>query len=237
MIRLYQFPPAYGLPSASPFCMKVETWLRMTALPYQLMAGDPRKAPKGKLPYIEDNGVRVADSHLILGYLAERYGVDPDAGLSAPQRALALAVIRMLEEHFYWVVLHGRWIDPQGWAMSREVFFGALAQPLRTAVPFLVRRQLQRDLRGQGMGRHEPPEIDALGIEDVDTLAALLGNRAYFLGDQPRTVDAVAHAFLAGVLAFPVDSLVKESVAGQENLVAFVSRMNRRFYPADAKHP
>ncbi|MFZ5532752.1 MAG: glutathione S-transferase family protein [Pseudomonadota bacterium] len=237
MIRLYQFPPAYGLPSASPFCMKVETWLRMTALPYEVMAGDPRKAPKGKLPYIEDNGVRVADSHLILGYLAERYGVDPDAGLPAPQRALALAVIRMLEEHFYWVVLHGRWIDPQGWAMSREVFFGAMPQPLRMLVPWLVQRQLRRDLRGHGMGRHEPPEIEALGIEDVDTLAALLGSRAYFLGDQPHTVDAVAHAFLAGVLAFPVDSLVKESVAGHENLVAFVTRMNQRFYPADPSRP
>ncbi len=29
MIRLFQFPPAMGLPNASGFCLKLETWLRM----------------------------------------------------------------------------------------------------------------------------------------------------------------------------------------------------------------
>ena len=36
MIQLYQFEPAFGLPNASPFCMKVETWLRMAALPFEV---------------------------------------------------------------------------------------------------------------------------------------------------------------------------------------------------------
>lgn len=231
MIRLYQFPPAYGLPNASPFCMKLETWLRMTGLPYQALPGDSRKAPKGKLPYIEDDGVLLGDSQLILDYLRSHYGVDPDAGLTPPQRALATAVTRMLEDHLYWVMLHNRWIDPQGWTVTREVFFGALPRPLRDLVPLLVRRTLQRDLRGHGLGRHDLPEIQNLGTEDVDALAILLGTRPYFLGEQPRTLDAVAHAFLAGMLAFPVDAPVKEAIAAHANLVHFVERMNTRFYP------
>ncbi|MGA9469002.1 MAG: glutathione S-transferase family protein [Candidatus Macondimonas sp.] len=231
MIRLYQFPPAYGLPNASPFCMKLETWLRMTGLPYQALLGDPRKAPKGKLPYIEDDGVLLGDSHLILDYLRAQYGVDPDAGLTPPQRALSTAVTRMLEDHFYWVMLHSRWIDPQGWAVTREVFFGGLPRPLRDVVPLLVRRSLRRDLRGQGLGRHDLPEIQSLGAEDVEALAILLGARPYFLGEQPRTLDAVAHAFLAGMLAFPVDAPVKEAIAAHANLIHFVERMNARFYP------
>ncbi|HBG31746.1 MAG TPA: glutathione S-transferase [Gammaproteobacteria bacterium] len=231
MIRLYQFPPAYGLSSASPFCMKVETWLRMTGLAYHPLLGDPRKAPKGKLPYIEDGDLKLGDSQLILDYLRAQYNVDPDAGLGAPQRALSMTITRMLEEHFYWVMLHGRWIDPQGWAVTREVFFGALPRPLREVVPRLVRRQLGRDLRGQGIGRHESPEIEAMGAEDMDALAILLGSRPFLLGDQAHSVDAVAHAFLAGTLAFPVDSLIKETVASHANLVAFVERMNAHFYP------
>jgi len=35
VIRLIQLPPAFGLPNASPFCLKLETWLRMADLPYQ----------------------------------------------------------------------------------------------------------------------------------------------------------------------------------------------------------
>ena len=34
-IKLYQFPPALGLPNASPFCMKLETYLRMAGLPFE----------------------------------------------------------------------------------------------------------------------------------------------------------------------------------------------------------
>ena len=44
MIKLFQFPPYWGLPNASPFCMKVETYLRMTGIPYQnVYVRDPRK--------------------------------------------------------------------------------------------------------------------------------------------------------------------------------------------------
>jgi hypothetical protein len=55
MIKLYQFKPALDLPNASPFCMKLEIYLRMANLPYEIVLNaDSRKAPKGKLPYIED---------------------------------------------------------------------------------------------------------------------------------------------------------------------------------------
>lgn len=51
MIKLYQFEPAFGLPNASPFCMKVETYLRMAGLPYEIARNaDIRKRRKGKCP-------------------------------------------------------------------------------------------------------------------------------------------------------------------------------------------
>ena len=57
MIRLHQFAPAFGLLNASPFCMKLEMYLRMAGLPYEAVnSGDVMKAPKRKLPYIDDGG-------------------------------------------------------------------------------------------------------------------------------------------------------------------------------------
>ena len=69
MIKVHQFAPAFGLPNASPFCMKLETWLRMAGLPFELVNdGNVMKAPKGKLPYIDDDGQPVADAtHVALG--------------------------------------------------------------------------------------------------------------------------------------------------------------------------
>src|SRR2546422_630878 len=56
MVTLYKFAPAWGLPDLSPFVFKLETYLRMAKIPYKAEPGDPRKAPKKKLPYIEHDG-------------------------------------------------------------------------------------------------------------------------------------------------------------------------------------
>jgi glutathione S-transferase len=67
MIELHQFSPNWGLPNASPFCMKLETYLRMANLPHQVVYEDKMdKAPKGKMPYIVDQGKKLGDSNLIL---------------------------------------------------------------------------------------------------------------------------------------------------------------------------
>ena len=74
MINLFQFHPCWNVPSASPFCIKLETYLKMANLKYQNQyLDDPRKAPKGKLPYITDNDITIADSGLIIDYLNENW--------------------------------------------------------------------------------------------------------------------------------------------------------------------
>ena len=54
MIKLYSFPPLDGLPSASPFCVKVEAYLRMAGIPYEIRKMiDPRCLPSSPLGHIE----------------------------------------------------------------------------------------------------------------------------------------------------------------------------------------
>ena len=61
MTTLYTFGPAFGLPDPSPFVVKAEMLLKIAALPYKVDTGGFRKAPKGKLPYMDDDGEIVAD--------------------------------------------------------------------------------------------------------------------------------------------------------------------------------
>lgn len=233
MITLYQFPPAFGLPNSSPFCMKLELYLRMAGLPYRnRYTLDLHRAPKGKLPWIDDDGVAMADSGLIVEYLKRKFGDPLDSELTPLQRAAALAITRMLEEHLYWAVLYDRWIASPGWEMTRPAFFGALPWPLRVIVPWIARRGIRAELHGHGMGRHAPQQIHALGIADVDALAALLGDQAYFLGAHPTSVDAIAAAFLANLLMVPLETPVKIAAAGHPNLVAYCQRMAQRYFPA-----
>ena len=63
MITLYTFGPAFGLPDPSPFVMKAEVLLKMAKLPYRTeKVSNPGKAPKGKIPYIDDVGSEIRPS-------------------------------------------------------------------------------------------------------------------------------------------------------------------------------
>jgi glutathione S-transferase len=232
MITLYQFPPALGLPNASPFCLKLELYLRMAGLPYRnRYTMNMQKAPKGKLPWIDDDGTAVADSGLIIDYLKQKYGDPLDAELIPRQRAEALAITRLIEEHLYWAVLYARWIDDAGWEITREAFFGRMGMPFKLFVPTLARRGIRAELHGHGMGRHSPQDIAALGIADIAALAALLGDRPYFLGEKPTSLDATAMGFLANVLMVDLETPVKTATRGHANLVAYCERMAAQYFP------
>src|SRR5262245_63377238 len=69
VIKLHKFGPAFGLPDASPFVVKVETYLRMSGQKYEVVTGDVRKAPRGQLPFVEIDGTRIPDSTAIIEFL------------------------------------------------------------------------------------------------------------------------------------------------------------------------
>lgn len=231
MIKLYQFKPAFGLPNASPFCMKVETYLRMAGLPYECPRGaDLRKAPKGKLPYIEDGDTRIADSAFIIAYLKQTYGDKLDAHLSAREHAQALALRRLMEEHLYWAAIYTRWIEDGGFARTREVFFDGMPAPLKQIVPHLARRAMRQELHGHGMGRHSREEIYAIGCQDIVALAHSLGDQPYFMGAQPSSLDATAYAFIANLLWVPLASPLLDEARKHANLEAYCQRMKARYF-------
>jgi glutathione S-transferase len=231
MIRLYQFPPVWGLPNASPFCMKVETWLRMAALPYEsAVVLNPAKAPKGKLPYIVDNGKTVADSGLIVDYLINTHGDKLDGHLSAAERAAALALRRMMEEHLYWCAIYDRWIVDEHWAVTKRDFFAGLPPVLFQLVTTLARRGQRRQLHGHGMGRHSREEIYALGRADIAALSDWLGDKPFFMGAQPTSLDATAYAFLANLLWVPLDTPLTRAARERQNLVGYCDRVKTRYF-------
>ena len=48
MIELFQIPPSFGVPSASPFCLRVEAYMRLAGVEFKNHTdADPRKSPKG----------------------------------------------------------------------------------------------------------------------------------------------------------------------------------------------
>lgn len=232
MIKLFQFPAgAFGVPNPSPFCIKVETWLRLAKLPYEVVpVAVPRRAPLGKLPYIEDGDARIPDSSAIIEHLTAAYPVTLDVGLSAQQRAIAHAFDRMFGEATYWGLVYARWVDAEGWEQMKTAF-SFLPAVLRPLVPPLIRRRVQGTLHAQGMGRYQPEVIDARVAEDLAATAAQLGEQAFFLGDTPRSIDATVYAFIASIWEANIATRLKPLVAEHANLLRYSARMRAHCFP------
>jgi len=236
MIKLHQFPPLYGLPNASPFCLKLETYLRMAGLPFKVVWDtEMAKTPKGKMPYIEDGEKVIADSGIIIDYLKATYGDVLDAHLSPKEKAVTLAFTRLLDEHLYWSLIYQRWIAPAGWKTTQVEYFRGLPAPLRLVVPHIARRSINKQFWGQGMGRHTEQEIYALANANLTALSDYLADQAFFHGENPSTLDAVAYSHLANLLWTPYDSPIKRHALALPNLEGFCRRMRDRYYPGKMK--
>ncbi len=195
MITLRSFGPAFGLPDPSPFVTKAEVLLKMAGLPYTVDTGGFKKAPKGKLPYIDDDGETIADSTFI----------------------------------------RWRWMDDANFAKGPRNFFRTIPAPIRPVVVAMIRRQLRRTLHGQGIGRHSPEEIVALGTRSIDATADFLGTQPFMMGPEPTGLDAAAFAFVAGVLCPLFETPLRTAAERHHNLRRYVGRMTARFYPEQSE--
>jgi glutathione S-transferase len=230
MLKLVQFHPAFGVRNLSPFCLKLETWLRMAGIEHEVVwSSDTRAAPKGKLPYIIDGSLAMGDSELIIDYLNDKYGDRLDAHLGPEEKAQALAWKKLFEDSLICPLLYSRWIDPAGWQRMQRLF-DRLPWPMRLFVPGLVRGGVRKQIYGQGTGRHTMEEIYRLGGKYLDAVAVQLGDKPFMLGETPTSLDATAYGFLANLVGGEFDSPLNRQVRSTPALVAYCERVRQRYF-------
>ncbi|MCB9061579.1 MAG: glutathione S-transferase N-terminal domain-containing protein [Halobacteriovoraceae bacterium] len=216
----------------SPFCLKVETYLKATNTEYndEICKGNPGKiAPKGKLPFIKHNDKVIADSELIIKYLKETLGINLDESLTEKQIAKSTAITRVLEDHLYWCMLYFRWLDDRGWEGIKEEFFGFLPAPIKLFVPNLVRKSVLKNLWAQGTGRHSKEEVLFFLEEDLRCLNELLEGSPFFIDDKLRTVDIIAYSFFVN-LNHEINPHLQEVIRKYPKLIEFTNVVHRKVY-------
>jgi len=128
------------------------------------------------------------------------------------------------------VLLYSRWIEDRHWQVLKSIFFFGIPALMHGAISSFVRKGVRRALKAQGLGRYTPDEIYAMGVADVTAIAAQLGTKPLLLGGEPTGVDAAVWPVIAGILAPPFESPMKEAIQRHANLVACSQRMRARFF-------
>jgi glutathione S-transferase len=200
MTTLVTFPPAFGLRNVSPFCLKIEMLLTSLDIPFEIQElSDPRKAPKGKVPFLLVDGKRIADSELITEYLDNLTGGKVYAGLTGKQKAMGVALTRLAEDHLYWLMVASRWLDDEWWPNVVEGFFGTLPGLVRPLIASIPRKTIAKTYQLHGLGRHSLEEQEGFARRDLDALATAVPAQGFLFGDTPNIYDFTVAGLMAGV--------------------------------------
>jgi glutathione S-transferase len=226
-ITLHQFRPFWGLPNASPFCMKAETYLRWAGIDYRIEVCDPRRSPSGQIPFVTVGGETIADSQRIIEYFEARRGETLDAGLSRAELAEAWFVRTRVEDVLYWQITYMRWGDPQGWERFLPDLRAHLPGWKKRLLPHLIRFMLLRQMRRRGLSPRDVAASYAPGIQMLDQLSHYLADKPFFMGEQIRSLDMSLYAFLANIIDQPCANRLHDHARQLDNLTAYCSRIKR----------
>lgn len=235
-LRAFHLPGRWGLVSVSPFCLKLDAFLRLAKIDHDsITAATPFAGPKKKAPWIEYDGQTLGDSAFIIDFLKQEYQVTVDADLTEADQGKAIAIQRMVEENLYWAMVYDRWRRPENWPILKQSVLGDIPALLRFFLAPFARRSVRKQLKGHGMGLHTTDEIASIARKDIDALAAMLGTRDWFLSDRPGLTDATVFSLLANIAFVPFASPMKDMIAQHSNLTGFLERFRAEVYPEDAR--
>jgi glutathione S-transferase len=217
MLTLYSYPSLFGVADNNGYGLKVFAVMRLAGLSFvheHLI--DASAAPRGQLPFIDDDGEPIGDSDTIIAHLVARHGVALDASLDRRQRNLNLMVNRLLDD-LYWVMSYSRWKDDRYWpsfqaALLRE--HPALSEDALSA----AREYNFKRYYFQGIGRYEPDAAYARGLADLAVLADLVPASGYVHGASATTIDAAIYGFIANICFYDIDTPLKRFVASHDAL-------------------
>ncbi len=192
------------------------------------------QSSKGKSPWITVNKEDIADSTIIIEYIADKLGKDLDKNLSTEEKAIARGFRVMLEEHFFWCFLTIEFVHNNGKYM-RPIF------PVLPVPGFLqgfafnnfVLKTIKKQAHAQGTGRHSQEEAERIGLGHLQALADYLGDKPFFFGNEPTLLDCVVFAFCSLFLAcYEQDPIIfkKKVEEDMPNLKAHFERMKEKYW-------
>lgn len=231
MIVLHIFGKQQDMIDPSPFVTKAHTLLRFAGLPYETTPSGISKAPRGKLPVVDDDGVTIADSTFIRLHIEKKYGFDFDAGLDARERAIAWAAEKMIEDHLFWIWSLERWTFKPDYEKGPAQYFNTVPAFVRPLVERYYARKLAATRHAQGVGRYADAEREELSKRGLDALAALLGDKPFLMGASPCGADATLFAFVNVLLSPAFTSPSVMLARSHANLVAYSARLAAQYFP------
>lgn len=225
MIHLYVYPGLFGLPSNSPFDLKVDTVFRLIDIEFILHnILDASDAPRQQCPYLKDGDRVIGDSGVIIKDVIQANKSQIDFDLTVQQQSLTHAITRMLDGHLYWVMAYSRWQDERYYPQFRDAFLANVSDISSEDLSTFRSHNIKK-YEIQGIGRYDADEIYQAGIDDIVAIDNILEDDDYIFGHKVHIVDAVCYGYLANIFYFPIETPLKQCIVEHARLVQYIARI------------
>lgn len=230
-MKLYGFGAGMGVLDPSPYVLKVMAYLNISGQAFDYIgdAGNLQKAPRGKLPFMEDSGEVITDSFNIICHIDKQLDKTVDDHLTAEQRSLAYLLGRSLDEDYYWFLVYSRWVESDGWALMKQNIADGMPFPLSKIIPLVARPSVVKKAKLQGVAKRDTDEIYQLVDETLLAFNTLLGEKTFLLSDQVSSLDAVAYSYFAQQVYGSQTLRFNQLIEKYPKLVAYVKRFHEQY--------
>uniref|UniRef100_A0A7E4W6F9 Thioredoxin-like_fold domain-containing protein n=1 Tax=Panagrellus redivivus TaxID=6233 RepID=A0A7E4W6F9_PANRE len=175
IVYLYQFPRPHYVPNASPFALKVETYLKSHKIPYEVIESYKLRSAHGLIPFIEFNGKHIADSRLILKHLSAHFN---EIELTkSPDNALEETFIARFVDDTVLMSANAERVQDKVFDAVGEMIKGVLPQVFKYPLGLAFRSFAKEKFIENGFGRHTIKEQSKLLNTDLEAINVFLESR------------------------------------------------------------
>lgn len=216
----------------SPFCAKSEYLFKLAGISVEIeiFKGNPKSLPKEKLPVLRVGSEVIADSWFIQDYVKKHLASGLDSNLTPVQLADSWNLTRMTEEFLYWAIVRERWLVDENWKGLVRAYFGSIPALIRGPVTALIRSGVKKAVWAQGLGRHSHSELISLSRHCLESLSFSLGDKPFFMGETPSTVDTTMAAFVSNLIHCNLNPELTGMIGKFSNLVDYDERIHQLWH-------
>jgi len=224
-VILHQCPRGYNTPCISPFSLKLETFLRVANIPYEVKyTAQPHLKNS---PWLTVGDHDIVDAHECITFLSNTFEIDLER-TAKPSRLTASRLVGIqLDNHIYWGIALWRWVYDKG-ASLKDI---QPLSPQALSVIASVSESVRKAAWYHGLGRLPYEKVLEIITTDLADLSAALGRHSFFLGERPGEIDCNAFAMLSQMNWNMPGSPFEAELKKYENLVNFVFRVRDTFWP------
>nr|XP_039268504.1 metaxin-2-like [Styela clava]XP_039268505.1 metaxin-2-like [Styela clava] len=219
-------------------CLAVQVYIHMCGLDVKVIYRTNAEfmSPTRKLPLLRCGNLVISEPTAIIGLLKQRgYALGGD--LSESQQHDMKAYIELVNNVLVPAELFVTWMDDRTYKESTCKRYGSpYSWPLNTILCWIKRKEVMHylDAVGWKKGKKTITSLEDDVQRCCSALSEKLGEKEYFLGNQPTELDALVFGHLFTILTTRLpDNRLAETVRKFDNLVAFCRNIDKNFFVQD----